>query len=611
MARTLPRSSGPRKQRGLATLLVTLVVLGILTIVILYSTHVAFFEQRTTNNENRARLVEQAAEYSINLAGEYLAANRDYIVSNAAGTADGGGWLAATPETGRKWIPCSSVPGFPDIPNLSDGTPHPCMTESDAGISADYPASAGAGGRRGQLYFYGLDTSTGVAPSRVPYQDLIPDAAKLETPSVGVGEGAFPTQTTVRALLCRLDNSLQTPACRLTPVKGNRIAVTMVASVVLPGESAAATVKETWATLGAIDSNSSMPVIATGLVSTGGTITIVANPNAGGYGLPGSVWSPGDVQVENTTGGGAANISTCYIGDFMRGEPDPTLARAKELCPTNGSNPPCHCPSAKSEDDFWLSGSASGSKRENYDILDRDGGAGAPGNPRPPDIRFFPGAGPSDPSNPLSTPIALDKQVGAAPNTPASNAAAASDDSPFEYIFGVNYVVADHDVTGTTLSNCGTGTPATQNCADFAMRNDLGANVIEGDCAANQFDATSYGLYYVTGDCVISGATVGSANAPAIIVVFGKATLKNSTLFGMLFVHSNNIGIENASSGYRFDMQGATVFGALVVEGNTTLTGNSILVYDDTSMNVDPNKLPAKARFARVPGSWFDRQRGM
>jgi type II secretory pathway pseudopilin PulG len=594
----------------MATLLVTLVVLGILTVIVLYSTHVAFFEQRTANNENRSRLVEQAAEYSINLAGEYLEANRDFLISNTAGNASTGGWLAATPETGRKWLPCSSVPGFPNIAKLSDGSPHPCMAEADTAVSAEYPNSAGSGGRRGQLYFYGQDTSLAADQFSLPYTSLMPDAVRLENPAVGVGgTAAFPAQTAVRALLCRIDNSLPTPSCRLSPVKGNRIALTLVANVLLPGEQASATVKETWATLGAIDSNSSMPMIATGLISTGGTITVVANPNAGGYGLPGSMWSPGDIQVENTTGGGTANIASCYIGDFMRGEAENTLDRAKQICPTAGSNPPCHCPSAKSEDDLWLSGSASGSKRENIDILDRDGGAGQPGNPRPPDIRYFPGFGPSDPANPASPNISLDKQVGAPPNTPASNAAAASDDSPFEFVFGLNYVVADHDVTGTTLSNCGSASPPTQNCADFAMRNDLGATVIEGDCAPDQFNADSYGLYYVTGNCVISGVTVGSARAPAIIVVFGNATLKNSTLFGMLFIHSNNIAVENASTGYRFDMQGATVFGALVVEGRTTLTGNSILVYDDTSQNVDPYKLPAKARFARVPGSWLDRQR--
>ena len=191
-----------------------------------------------------------------------------------------------------------------------------------------------------------------------------------------------------------------------------------------------------------------------------------------------------------------------------------------------------------------------------------------------------------------------------------SNASAASDDSLFEWIFGVNYVVADGDVNGVTLANCGPGSPPTQNCADYALRNDLGATVIEGDCASNQFSAESFGLYYVTGNCTISGVTVGSKNAPVIIVVFGQATLKNSVLFGMLFVHSDNIGIENASSGYRMDMQSASIFGSLVVEGDISMTGNSIIVYDDTSLNNDPYKLPTKARFARVPGSWLDRQQG-
>ena len=596
----------------MATLLIALVVLAILTIVVLYSTHVAFYEQRTSTNENRARLVEQAAEYSINLAGEYMKANRDWMISRTGAAADTGGWLAASAATGRKWVLCSSVTGFPNIPNLSDGTPHPCMAERDASVSAEYPSTVGLYGRRGQLYFYGLDASNGAAQTSIPYQSLMPDAVKLETAGVGVGgAAAFPTTTVVRALLCRIDNSLPTPACRADPVKGNRIAVTMIASVTLAGEASSATVKETWATLGAVDSNSAVPLMAAGLLSTGGTITIVPNPNAGGYGLPGSLWSPNDVQVENSTGGGAANISTCYIQDFMKGEATPTLDRAKVICPTNGSSPPCHCPSSKAEDENWLSGSASGSKRENYDVLDRDNNAGATGSPKPPDITFFPGAGPSIAGNPASTPIALDKRVGDPPNTALSNASAASDDSLFEFIFGVNYVVADHDPNGVTLSNCGTGSPPTQNCADFAMRNDLGATVIEGDCSSSQFDASSYGLFYVTGNCTIDEPVVGSKNAPVIIVVFGQATLKNSVLYGMLFVHSNNIALETASSGYRFDMQGATVFGSIVVEGNSSMTGNSVIVYDDTSLNTDPYKLPSKARFARVPGSWLDRQTGL
>lgn len=169
-------------------------------------------------------------------------------------------------------------------------------------------------------------------------------------------------------------------------------------------------------------------------------------------------------------------------------------------------------------------------------------------------------------------------------------------------------MVADHDVAGTTLTNC--GSEGTQNCADYALRNELAATVIEGDCAANQFNADSFGLYYVTGNCSIHGGTVGSADAPVIIVVFGSATLKDARFFGLLFMHSNDLAVQNTASGYRLDMQNATVFGSLVVEGKMSVTGNTILVYDDTSLNLDPFKLPTRIRFARLPGSWLDRQRG-
>jgi type II secretory pathway pseudopilin PulG len=595
-----------RSQRGAATLMVAIVVLSILVVVALYSARVAFVERRTASNEYRARLAEQAAEYAINLAGEYIAARRGQLISNLPGSATTGGWLAPTAAEGRKWIACADVTGFPNIPALADGTPHPCMAETDATASTDYPV---AGGRRAQLYFYGTDATSGAAASVLPYQEVMPQSIRLETANVGVGGVAkLAAQTTVRALLCRIDVSLPTPACRVDPIKGNRIAITFIASVELPGESARATVKETWVTLGAISASSAVPLVATGKLSTGGTIHIVTNPNAGGYGLPGSMWTGNDAQVENSTGGGNASIGTCYIQDFMRGEAVPDLARAKAICPQPGNAPPCHCPSAKSLGDYWLSGSAAGARRENIDILDRDGGAGAPGSPRPPDIQFFPGAGPSDPSDPDSVPVALDRAIGSDPDTPASNRSAASDDSPFEWIFGVDYVVADHDVAGTTLHNC--GAEGTQNCADYALRNELAATVIEGDCASDQFDATSFGLYYVTGNCEIHGGTVGSDNAPVIIVVFGNAVLKDTRFYGMLFVHSDDIGVQNAASGYRLDMQNATVFGSLVVEGKMSVTGNTVLVYDDTSLNIDPFKLPTRIRFARLPGSWLDRRTG-
>jgi hypothetical protein len=134
--------------------------------------------------------------------------------------------------------------------------------------------------------------------------------------------------------------------------------------------------------------------------------------------------------------------------------------------------------------------------------------------------------------------------------------------------------------------------------------------VIEGDCAADQFNQDSFGLYYVTGNCAIHGGQVGSDDAPVIIVGFGSATLMAARFYGLLFKPSDDRAVQNAASGYRLDMQNATVFGAIVVEGKMSATGNSILVYDDTSLNLDPFKLPTRIRFARLPGSWLDRQRG-
>ena len=97
----------PRAQRGVSTLAVTLILLVIITAMVLFSTSVGYFEQRTTTNQNRARIAEQSAEYALGLAGEYLKANRDLLISDDATE---GGWLAA--GTAR-WARCVDVASPP------------------------------------------------------------------------------------------------------------------------------------------------------------------------------------------------------------------------------------------------------------------------------------------------------------------------------------------------------------------------------------------------------------------------------------------------------------------------------------------------------------------
>ena len=122
-----PIAGRPADQRGMATIFITLVVLLIVTLMVLFSVNVGFFEQKATTNENRARIAQAAAEYASNLAGEYLKANRARLISNLTSE---NGWLS--PSTNAKWATCADV-GTVDAAAL-DGeftTGHPCLSEPD------------------------------------------------------------------------------------------------------------------------------------------------------------------------------------------------------------------------------------------------------------------------------------------------------------------------------------------------------------------------------------------------------------------------------------------------------------------------------------------------
>ena len=596
--RTFPRQNRAIQQRGVATLFVAIIILVILTVVVLFSTNVGLFEQKTATNENRGRVVEQAAELAVNMSGEYLKANRGFMIRKATG-----GWLAADVASGRRWRRCSQAAGFPNIANLSDGSVHPCMAERDATTSTNYPN----GGRRAELWFYSADGTDGISSgstaTEVPYRSLLVSgsAANLDVTGVGSNE-QFAVTTKVRALLCRFDTSVTPSLCRANPAAGNRVAVTLIADASLPNENANASVKETWASYSSSGAAAAVPFIGAGVFDGAGTVTIVTAPNAGGYGLPGSIWTPHDAQVESTTGGGNFRLKSCYIGDFMSGSSgEHDIVEAKAICPDGGSAPPCHCPSTKDDKTIWLSGHPTGGdRRENIDVLDRDGNACVAPNPCPPDIQFFPGAGPGTASDPTSAVVPLDV------------AGVLNDDSLFEWIFGVDYVVRDRDPLGITLGTNSTTCSKGGNCFDYAMMNDLGL-----DAGTHKFnnctslDANSSGLYYITGNCIIDG-TVGSPTAPVILVVTGDGTVKSTAiLYGMLFIHRDNIDAEkNDGPKFTLDLQGGTVFGSIVVEGDISVAGNPVVIYDDTSVNNDPNTFPTSATFARVPGSWLDSSSG-
>lgn len=542
------------RQKGLTTLAITLLLLVILTLIVLFSTNVAFFEQRTTNNENRARLAEQAAEYSLNLAGEFMKANRNNIISKTPGI----GWLS--PDAPR-WARCSAA---------TMTATHPCMAESNAT-------------RRAQLYFY---TSTGAVNGvqTVPYTTTTPASIELETSGVG-GTAAFAANATVRALLCRIDSSLPTPACAATPVAGNRIAITLIANANLPNESASAQLKQTWATYSQVSPSSAVPLVASGLVKGLGNAQVVVSPNAGGYGIPASMWSPCPIGIGaqpnpipaaittacGAAAGGISSVSTCHLGEYLQNTPETQLLTT---CAT--SNNACDCPAINSAGSDFLSGHSGSTKQENYDILDRDGGDGSL-----PDISFFPDAS-----------YGTDK---ASDNT---------DDSLFEFIFGVDYEASNVNVgtvlKGNTLQNC-PNSLGSNNCAVKALVDDLGATVIS-NCSA--LSASSSGLYYVTGSCDLP-TQVGSPESFVIVVTNDDDFRLGDIFYGLLFVRSDTNSGDVKITG------NSKIFGSLVVQGDVDMAGTIDLVYLDTSVSSDPNTLPKSAKFALVPGSWLDSQSGL
>jgi len=538
-------------QRGVTTLMVVLVLLVILTVIVLASANVSLFDQRTAVNENRSRLAEQAAEYALNVGGNFMKSNVTKIPTTSAG-----GWLDTVTASNRRWQSCA---GFTDAAYAAASTvdkTHPCYAE---------PVYS----RRSNLYYYtsdGTATTSGSSTLLNVYDSASPPAAipvGARLTAVG-GSAAFPVTTVVRALLCRLDTTPgSSPSCQLNPSSGNRFAVTLVAQSTMTDENSTAVVKETWGTFNAATATSAVPLVASGIVQGLGNATIVAAPNAGGYGLPGSIWSPRDVDVD-ASGAGIGSVSTCHLGDYLGSVP---VADMKTTCAGNG-NTGCGCPTGT---DNFLSGHSQSIKRESIDILDIDG---QPNGQPLPDIQFFPG------TNAAGTRL----------DDPNDN----TDDNLFEWIFGV-------DVTGgngaTVLQNCGGGST---DCEIQAL-SDMGAVTV---ATCDILDSTSTGIFYVTGSCSLP-SQVGSPTNSAIVVVNDTVTVgSNSLFYGMLFVRSEN------NTGQLTGHGNPKIFGSLVVEGTVNLTGNLDLIYSDTGA-ANPGDAPSEGtRFARVPGSWFDSMKG-
>ncbi len=546
------------KQRGLTTLAITLLLLVILTLIVLFSTNVAFFEQRTATSENRERLAQQAAEYGLNLAGEYIKAHVSDVSSTQAG-----GWLE--PAT-LKWARCADATMTAN---------HPCMAERDTA-------------RREELYYFSADGSTvndatselldlNGATNSGNFTTVLPAGSIIakvggESQLAANTNAEFAMTPRLQALLCRLDVSdPANPQCAAdpSPTGGNQIVLTLISQATLGGENAVATIKESWGSVTSFNGAASVPLVAAGTVLGLGNATIVASPDGAGPNKVVSIWSPKNVDIDSS-GTGVGSVQTCHRQDYY------TESDIKTACAANNA---CNCaPFAGLQNSEILSGHSASVKVEGKDILDVDG------NHAGQDIQFFPGQN--------------------AAGVQMDNPAVANDDSLFEWIFGASDATVEGATTTalTCPSTVNAAANTTNDCAITYLIDELGAQVINS-CAS--LSSSSSGLYYVNAATCDLPSQVGNASSSAIVVTRAPTVrMVGTLLYGMLFVHSANNTAELDGTG------NTKVFGSVVVEGDVSMHGSIELIYMNTSSNTPGEPLPAGTRFAKVVGSWLDQRRG-
>jgi hypothetical protein len=99
-------------------------------------------------------------------------------------------------------------------------------------------------------------------------------------------------------------------------------------------------------------------------------------------------------------------------------------------------------------------------------------------------------------------------------------------------------------------------------------------------------------VIFVDGDLTLNSASLGSSEAPVMLVVKGKVTISGSTtLKGIIF------------AGGDLDWNGAnsSVFGAVIVGGNYSGTANASIAYD---RGIVRQVHKSYGSFVRIPGSW-------
>lgn len=256
-------------QQG-STLLVAVVILLLASLMGLMAMNVGLFEQRSSGNDLRAKVVHQAAEAGLAQGFEYIFRANPSLLDTAA-----------------SWELCSAT-----------DTSFPCGAVDASVRGTMFRLAAGAGA-------YG--TSTELPSELTQRMLLVPD----KLPQMG----GFNVEYGVAPVLCRVplpvSNTSITCATDMTNLSDRRV-VTLVSVAQIQGDSGRTTLTQTIARSSLLAQTTGVPtIVASGTVVPPGNGDIVAMPDAAGPGLDVSVWSR--LNVDSTSG----SFANCSRQDFL------------------------------------------------------------------------------------------------------------------------------------------------------------------------------------------------------------------------------------------------------------------------------------------------------
>lgn len=562
-----------KRQSG-TVLIVVIMLLLLASVLTFFTLNVGVFEQQTSGNDLKAKVVSEMADAGLSQGAEYLHQNYSVLTDNS----------------GTYWRHC-----------LANETTFPC---------GSVPAA-----RRASMYvwkYLGHDFDSSGSTSGWENR-MLPIKAANTISSAGNG---FGVQYGVGAVLCRVAYKTLPSDPTVCANQGATNAsptsiVTLVSVAYIPGEGAHSTVTQSIGTYNLLNNIvGSPPILASGNVDVTGGLQIVTNPNAGGTGVPVSVWTRKAVNKTGTS-------NTCYYNEFLHSNSGGTNGTVyNDTSGPGGTNASpnfplcdnCSCNGADS-----LSYTSSGNSAQNgIDILQNSG---------------------------------LNGNYSAALQNGYANYDVKPSEFPcdlFQQVFGVQAwkdndgdsfcetkLMSDYkDGSGVDHGNIGVD-------EDFLFTN--ATTIVHPTVAtswftsSSQIDSGSYpssaysGLIWCQSNCGVgANQQLGTAAGPVILVTddSGSSGKIQGKVFGLIFARTKaGSATVTPAAGYTMTSgeitaggnaniamnSGAIVYGAVVVQGTVQkANGSAAVVYNpDVLGNILKN--PANNKFGSLQGSWTDR----